>query len=117
MDGLHSQVTVVIRGESKRNKGELTMDDGIDLTAKQREAMTDLVYMIHPKLNTVTDLMHCIRLITTARKELKLADKQDEKLANILIDLYAVIKDTAETYNMPSGLMSSFDEVLRGWNS
>lgn len=103
--------------ENQKEVRERMMDNGIDLTAKQKEAVTDLMNMIHPKLNMITDLTHCIRLITTARKELKLADKQDEKLANILIDLYAVIKDTAETYNMPSGFMSSFDKVLRGWNN
>ena len=93
------------------------MDNGIDFTTEQKDALKNLMHLIHPKLNVITDLTHCIRLITIARKELRLIDKQDEKLANILIDLYAVIRDTVETYDMPSGFMESFNEVLRGWNN
>jgi len=88
----------------------------MELDAKQRESLNRLMGMIHPKLNDVGDLVNCLRVIIRAKRSMNIEGKLDEKLALILVDLYAVIKDITDDFDLPSGFMGSIDAIVAQWN-
>jgi len=89
----------------------------MELDAKQREALNQLIGMIHPKINDIGNLVTCIQTIIKAKRSLNIEGKSDEKLAIILIDLYAVIKDITEDFDLPSGFMRTIDAIVAQWNN
>ena len=80
--------------------------------AKFNEAMNMMLNMINPHLEDVMRLAKSLRDLNKTEAKLDLPKNIDDKLLNISIDLYAVIKEIEKHFSMNETLCKTIEEVI-----
>ncbi len=78
------------------------------------QAMNEIANMIHPDMSKMATLTASLKSIQDINEVIELSDELNDKLCNIQIDLYTLIKDIHKEKKMPGASLDALERLLKG---